>query len=384
MVTREILEIFHDDLWKDKRLMDPQDEIFVKKSENEIEHKTEISVLNYLRKVGISGIPEIKKTEGLDIYMSIFKGIRVFELLVILDELSIKHENAIEVKKKVIERCNERQRRIQIALKEWRECEIRNGQTRIKYPQDKIKKIVEVLAVCKDIPLRKEEFHKEMKQLIDYWETVADIPFRDATTKNMVFCDPNFQRIELEPSESKTEKNIKQVIAKLDDNTFWESTPIADFDFSSCVHDTTIEDDYISLNCHERTFNGNTYIDPKDLIWIGTPDSKRAAISFYVRYYRFGGRKAAYRLLNPVNHMVRFQYDHDDFYFRNLNSIMRNLCPIVDVEFPSLLQITEDLAKRLGTNLAVTDSFYKEYPFENRQPWQGLNTIKINNFNSEI
>ena len=377
MITKEILKIFHNDLWKDKRLMNPQDEVFVKKSENEIEHKTEISVLRYLTEAGIDGIPEIKGTEGLDIHMSIYKGIRVFELLVILDGLSIKNEKAIEVKKKIIDRCNDRQRKIQIALKEWREKEIKNGQIRLKYPQDKIKKIVEVLATCKDIPLRTKDFDKEMAKLIDYWETVADIPFRDATTKNMVFCDPNFQRIELEPNESKTEKNIKQVIANLNDDVFWETTLIADFDFSSCMHDTTVEDDFISLHCHERTFNGNTYIDPKDLIWIGTPNAKRAAISFYVRYYRFVGRKAAYRLLNPVNHLVRFANDNDDFYFKNLNSIMRNLYPSVDEEFPTLLQITEDLAKRLGTKRAVEDSFYNEYPNATRQPWEGLNTIKI-------
>jgi len=377
MVTKEILKIFHDDLWKDKRLMDPRKKVFVKKSENKIEHTTEISVLRFLKDANIDGIPEIKKTKGLEVHMAIFKGIRVFELLVILDELSIKYENAIKVKRKIIDRCNDRQRKIQFALKDWRENEIKNGQTRFKYPQDKIKKIVEVLAICKDIPLRKKEFDKEMAQLIDYWETVADIPFRDATTKNMVFCDPNFQRIELEPNESKIEKNIKQVIDKLTDDDFWETTPIADFDFSSCMHDTTVEDDYISLHCHERTFNGNTYIDPKDLIWIGTPDPKRAAISFYVRYYRFGGRKAAYRLLNPVNHLVRFAYDNDDFYFKNLNSIMRNLWSSVDDEFHVLLQITDDLSKKLGTRRAVTDEFYKAYPDAIRQAWQGLNENRI-------
>lgn len=379
MITKEILKIFHDDLWKDKRLMDPQDKIFVKKSEDETEHKTEISVLRYLTDAKIDGIPEIKKTEGKEIHMSIFNGIRVFELLVILDELSKnkEYEKAIDVKNRIIKRCNLRQREIQIALKDWRENEIIKGQTRVKYPQDKIKKIVEVLTTCKDIPFPQKDFDNEMHQLIKYWETVVNIPFRDATTKNMVFCDPNFQRIELAPNESKTEKNIKHVIDKLDANVFWETTPIGDFDFSSCVHDTTIEDDFISLHCHERTFDGNTYIDPKDLIWIGTPDPKRAAISFYVRYYRFGGRKAAYRLLNPVNHLVRFHHDNDDFYFKNLNSIMRNLYPSVDKEFPILLRITEDLAKRLGTKRAVEDEFYKEYPDATRQPWQGLITIKI-------
>lgn len=377
MTTRDILKIFHDDLWKDKRLMHPQDKIFIKKSENDIEHKTEVSVLRYLSETGIDGIPEIKKDDGRDIHMSIYKGIRVFELLVILDSLSVKYEKATEIKRKIINRCNDRQYKIQLALKEWRKNEIKNGQVRFKYPQEKIKKIVEILTTCKDIPLYRQEFDREMGQLIDYWETVAEIPFRDATTKNMVFCDPNFQRIELEPNETKTEKNIKQVIAKLNDDNFWETTLIADFDFSSCIHDTTVEDDYISLHYHERTFDGNTYIAPNDLIWVGEPNPKRAAISFYVRYYRFGGRKAAYRLLNPVNHLVRFAHDNDDFYFRTLNSIMRTLYPPIEQEFPTLLQLTEVLAKRLGTKRAVEDLFYKEYPDATRQPWEGLNTIKI-------
>ena len=379
MITKEILHIFRNDLWKDKRLMDPQDEFFVKKSENEIEHKAEISVLQYLQDIGIDGIPKIKKTDGLDIHMSIFKGIRVFELLVILDEISLKFRKAIDVKKIIVDRCDERQRRIQFALKKWRESEIENGVTRIMYPQNKIKKIVEVLAVCKNISYDRSGFDREMEQLICYWESVVNIPFRDATTKHMVFCDPNFQRIELDPHESKTERNIKQIINKLDDDLFWEKTPIADFDFSSCMYDTTMEDDYISLHCHERTFDGNTYMVPDDLLWMGAPDFKRAAISFYVRYYRFGGRKAAYRLLNPVNHMVRFENDHDDFYFKNLNSIMRNLWSSVDKEFPVLMKLTDSLSRTLGTNRAITDAFYSEYPNAFRQPWTGLCTVKIDN-----
>lgn len=379
MITKEILNIFRNDLWKDKRLMDPQTTSFVKKSENEIEHEAEISVLRYLQDAGIDGVPQIKKTDGLDIHMSIFKGIRVFELLVILDEISIKRRKAVDVKKLLIDRCDERQRRIQAALGKWRESEIEHGVVRTKYPQDKIKKIVEVLAVCRNIVYDKEEFDREMKQLISYWETVVDIPFRDATTKNMVFCDPNFQRIELDPHESKTERNIKQVIHKLEDNLFWETTPIADFDFSSCMYDTTPEDDYISLHCHERTFDGNTFMTPNELLWMGTPDFKRAAVSFYVRYYRFGGRKAAYRLLNPVNHIVRFENDHDDFYFKNLNSIIRNLWPSADEEFPVLMQLTDSLARTLGTKRAITDAFYGEYPNAPRQPWTGLCTVKIDN-----
>ncbi|MCL2283568.1 MAG: hypothetical protein FWC26_09660 [Fibromonadales bacterium] len=368
-MREEILKIYHDDLWKDKRIINPRRDIFIKYSENALEKDTEVSVIQFLHKSNIEGIPNIIKITDKEIHLSCFKGIRIFELLVQLDELKKKGlTKAQEIKELIISRCIEKQKRIQHALFEWRKTQ----SIREPYPQFKLSSIIKVLAYCTKIRYNVQKTEEELKKLNYYWKTLVSVPFRDATTKNMVFCSDKLSRIEFMPTDDKTQKERDIIESKLDDDYFWNNTLIGDFDFSSCIHDTTLEDDLISIKFHERTFCGNSFVEPSDVIWFGEPNGMRAAISFYIRYYRFGGRKAAYRILNPVNHMVRFRYDTDIFYFFNLNTIMRNLWKDVDSEFPQLLDITEKLSRTLGTNREEIDSFYEIYPNANREPWDGM------------
>jgi len=365
----EILKIFHDDLWKDKRIVD-QRVVFVKRSESTYEKNTEVSVIQHLHEKNIEGIPELIKVTENEIYLYSFKGIRVFELLVQLDELFHKKglSRAHEVKDLIIARCEERQKRIQHALSEWRQ-----GQpVREPYPMFKFNSIVKVLAYCTKIKYDVKRAEEEMEKLYACWANFATVPFRDATTRNMMFCSDKFTRIKFSQTEERAQKVRDVIEAMLNDNNFWECELIGDFDFSTCIHDTTLEDDFISCKFHERTFNGNPFVEPKEVIWFGEPNEIRAALSFYIRYYRFGGRKAAYRFLNPVNHMVRFRYDSDIFYFFQLNTIMRNLWKEVDNEFPLLLEITEKLSKTLGSSIAKTDLFYETYPNAKRDPWDGM------------
>ena len=357
-------------MWKDKRLLDPQQNVFVKYSENNIEHETEVSVIKYLRKQGIEDIPEIIKTEGLRIYMPNFRGIRVFELLVQLDDIYEKNGNrrAREVKQQIINRCDKRQQLIQKALIEWRKIQ----KKREAYPQYKLESIIRVLTDCTQIKYDKNRLLQELNYLNEYWESVVDVPFRDATVKNMVFMHDLFNRIEINPTADKTLITRNKIEEMLGDNQIWNITPIVDFDFSSCIHDTTLEDDFISLHYHERTYRGIGYVEAQNLIWNGIPDAKRAAISFLVRYYRFGGRKAAYRLLNPINHMVRFSNDNDCFYYQHLNPIIRSLWNKADDELPFIMELTDKLGKKIGTCMAYKDAFYEQFPSAFREPWAGM------------
>lgn len=371
-MREETLKIFKDDLWKDKRqcLRSSNNGIFLKQSENALEHETEVSILNFMNASGIQGIPEVKRQNGLNIEMTCFNGIRVFELLVQLELIAQKDRNPLAHlrKKQILDRCAQRQKKIQQVLIEWR----KEQTSRMVYPQFKLESIIKVLSDCAGIIYNEKEVTKELNKLNDYWQSVAEVPFRDATTKNMVFCSNELVRLEIDPSRTKTEKARTIIRTKLDDDSFWIDNEIGDFDFSSVIHDTTFEDDMISLNFHEHTYSGNPNIDAKDLIWHGEPDPRRAAITFYIRYYRFGGRKAAYRIINPINHMVRFHYDHDDFYFRELNLLMRNLWPDVDNEFPILMALTDKFYRQLGTKLSTMDSFYAHYPSAYREPWANM------------
>lgn len=371
-MREETLQIFREDLWKDKRqcLRSSDNGIFLKQSENTLEHEAEVSVLNFMNEFGIRGIPKVKRQSDLNIEMTCFNGIRVFELLVQLELIAQKDKNPMAHLRKtqILKRCEERQKAIQRALIEWRK-----GQAlRVPYPQFKLQSIIKVLSDCADVVYDEREVGKELARLNDYWQSVVAIPFRDATTKNMVFCSDELLRLEIDPSRTKTEKARAIIRTKLNDDSFWFDNEIGDFDFSSVIHDTTLEDDVISLYFHEHTYCGNPNIDPINLIWHGTPDFKRAAITFYIRYYRFGGRKAAYRIINPINHMVRFHYDHDDFYFRELNLLMRNLWPSIDNEYPLLMELTDMFYRKLGTKLSTTDSFYAHYPSAYREPWANM------------
>jgi hypothetical protein len=374
LTREEILKIYHDDLWKDKRIINPRRDIFVKHSENTYEKNTESSVIQFLHERNIEGIPKIIEVTDKEIHLHCFKGIRVFELLVQLDELTNKKGlvKAQDIKRLIIARCIEKQKKIQRTLLEWRKTQ----STREPYPQSKLNSIIKVLAYCTSIKYDVKKVENELEKLNSYWTELVSVPFRDATTKNMVFCSDKLSRIEFKPTDDKIQKERDIIESKLNDNYYWENTLIGDFDFSSCIHDTTLEDDLISIKFHERTFNANPFVEPSDVIWFGEPNGMRAALSFYIRYYRFGGRKAAYRILNPVNYIVRFRYDSDIFYFLQLNIIMRNLWKDVDNEFPQLLEITEKLSRTLGSKIAQTDSFYEAYPDANREPWDGMADVQ--------
>lgn len=145
--------------------------------------------------------------------------------------------------------------------------------------------------------------------------------------------------------------------------TITMNAPIIDIDFSSTIHDTTLEDDIISLRYHERTWDGH-YPNVNELVWNGTPDMKRAAITFLVHYFRFGGRKAAYRLIHPKAHRIRFKYDDDLFYFTRLPVIMKKLWPRCEYKYLNIMNFIETASVYLATVQVTTDLFLE---YENRQ-----------------
>ena len=152
------------------------------------------------------------------------------------------------------------------------------------------------------------------------------------------------------------------LLSSIKDHTYkkWLDAEIVDFDFCSCLHDTTYEDDVISLKYHERTWEGGLPTS-KELIWNGEPDSKRAAISFLIRYFRFGGRKAAYRLIHPTGHRIRFKYDNDVFYFFKLPQVLQHLWPDCENEYPNLMRFIKMSSRYLNIQSNETDAFLSYY-----------------------
>lgn len=362
MNAKQIATLFKDDLWKDQRTLETYSttngKTLVKHYPSSLEKETELSVTKFLRQCGIAGIPPISSsgTNNLVAEMPYFEGIRLFNLFVALDAVRFQtNGRAASVKKQLIVKCESRQREIQNALLLWRETQ----KCRSAYPQSKLLTIVDVLSYGLKLNIYRAEIEEEINRINDYYRRIAIVPFRDATPKNMILCCADLYT---EKFQSDDERN-QYIIECLQDNTYqkWMGAPIVDIDFCSCVHDTTFEDDVISLKYHERTWNG-LMPSSQELLWNGTPDNKRAAISFLVRYFRFGGRKAAYRLLHPVGHRVRFKYDNDCFYFSQLPKFIDSLWPEFRTEYPNLAVFINSVARNLPYQDEVTDLFLEYFP----------------------
>lgn len=357
---KNIVDLFKKDLWKDQRRLEVKngninEGTLIKYYDNLEEKETEISILKFLKKKKIEGIPEIHSHEYLSTIMPYYGGIRLFNLFVELDSLTERYnDNVSKIKRELIMQCEKRQRCIQKAMLEWRE---KQG-AREAYPHAKIKSIVNILASCLGIEIKEAIIEKEIENINEYWNSVVSVPFRDATTKNMILNSPELR---MDNFSSDEERSI-YIYQSIHDGSYnrWLEAPIVDIDFSSCIHDTTFEDDVISLKYHERTWSG-IFPESGELLWHGTPDAKRAAITFLIRYFRFGGRKAAYRLINPQAHRIRFKYDNDLFYFERLPEIMRKLWPQCMEEYPNLISFIETASRYLVTTSVTTDLFLEYY-----------------------
>ena len=346
--------LFKRDLWKDQRVLEVKDDSIIKHYDNVEEMNTEISITNFLNNKGIKGIPIISPYREFSTIMPYYKGIRMFNLFVELDYLTMKYnDNVSKIKKELIRRCENKQCCIQKELIEWNKKQSK----REAYPHAKLKSIVYILANCLGIVIEQTAIEEEIIEINHYWNSVVEVPFRDATTKNIILNSPELYMQNYSSDEERSEYIHKSI----NDGSYckWLNAPIIDIDFSSCVHNTTFEDDVISLKYHERTWNG-IYPEANELLWFGEANRKRAAITFLIRYFRFGGRKAAYRLINSQGHRIRFKYDNDIFYFERLSAIMKKLWPLCVEKYPNLMDFIETASRYLVTAQVTTD-FFLEY-----------------------
>lgn len=386
-IERKLIDIFKNDLCKDQREI----KVFESKSSSSgkvlrkfntsiEEYKNEIKVIDYLINEGLTGIPRIIEHNFNDstpyIDIEYFDGIRVYNLLAYLREFEIAYpslsEKIVQLRNLLKAKCLERQKKIQAALIKWAH---ENSKTAI-YPQDKLYNIVNILSEVmemKNINLQKLQI--ELKQIITDFEKIATVPFRDSTTKNMVIYLPelyleNYMTGKHDALEA-DEKRKKVVLEKLlsDNYSDIENAQIIDFDFSSCEHLTSVFDDPIGYNCHEILWNG---IPNKDkLFWNGYSENlggKEIAISFIIRYLRFGGRKMCYHIFHPDAYKYRFKYDNENFYFNNLKNILLHFWPTAETNIPEFIKFIEEVVK-FDKNKIIDDidEFEITYPDCNRK-----------------
>jgi hypothetical protein len=356
ILPRDILDLFKKDLWKDQRLLETGTidgrMCLHKYFSSKAELKRELDVIEHLSSIlSVARVPEILDSSPEYITYDYIRGIRVFNLFVELDQVDpLLHEQAIQLKRHILARCEDNEKEIQAALIAYphkNECkEYQAG--------DKVSTIMQILAYTTGIIINWESLSTELDTLSEIWKDKSTVPFRDATTKNMVLAVPTLWLGSFDSEEMRRKYLVDTI--RTGGAAKWLDAPIYDFDFSSCVNASTLEDDPISLKFHERTWFGPPR-SAAELVWHGTPDELRAACTFIVRYYRFGGRKAAYRLLHPWGHRIRFRHDNDLFYFSRLPSIVHGLSREATIKFHEILSFTETIARSLTGVRPTVDQF---------------------------
>lgn len=299
-VTRDDVEQFRRELWKDERPLPARGktDVFSKDCFAPAGAEREWIVLSALQAVGSEPLaPTPISLQGSVVEMSAAEGMRLFELLRALKALEIQRRDgrANDVRAVLVARQRQRLARIQAVL-----GAIAPQLRAVPYPlEEKINSLLQLLCRVMAIGMTRD-VSEDLTRLDAYWHRdCCQIPFRDATPKNTIVTDPRLGR----SSRPSTGEADVQCVAQLLDNTttaFWESIPLIDVDFSSVEHLTAFEDDPISLHFHEWTF-GSCPMEPTSLLLLPSQaraNGYRAAAALVVRYLRFGGRKLAYRLVN--------------------------------------------------------------------------------------
>ncbi|MDE6285333.1 MAG: hypothetical protein K2M17_06260, partial [Bacilli bacterium] len=195
----DLIQTFRDDLCKDQReikVMDVSRDYSItgkvmRKFSNSIdEFHNEIDVMAFLREAGMQGIPKILSVGEDDKYkfldIEYYDGIRVYNLLAYLREFAKKDSSLLPqikmLKESIMSRCLQRQIELQTHLKKWAEV---NHKTEV-YPQEKLFIIVRMLCRIMNLNISLDKSTEDLNYIINEFNRLAVIPFRDSTTKNMV------------------------------------------------------------------------------------------------------------------------------------------------------------------------------------------------------
>jgi len=345
IIPKEVFDIFYNELLKDKRELyldnkEPKNATTITKKYLPEDKTIESDVISKLKKAGIA-VPDIVDKKDDSITLKYYKGIRVFNFLVILDSLknneyganSEKTNLLNEIAKNLLSRCEEKQKQIQKELYE----QIKDSDNISPYPKSKLTNMIDLFFMCFNLEANKQVILKEFDWIYEKFEINAIVPFRDASTKNMILeCKdlyPGLFKDDTKQNYTKQKEKIKTLFGDFDSGKLkdiFKKAEIIDIDFSSCVYYTTPYDDVISFRFHERTARYHKLPDnPNDLIWnddisikAGTEKESMVA-TFIMRLLRFGGRKLLYRVIDPTHHSVRFKYDSEHYYFRKILDIIK-------------------------------------------------------------
>ncbi len=384
---KESLKIFRNDLCKDQREIEilsySSNKLIRKYNTSLDEFESEYKVLDYLLRKNIN-VPRIfgkgyriendgNKVPYVDI--EYFDGIRVYNIFAYLREIkqtnNIIEKQVNEIKEKLFIKCKQNQIAIQKELINFSKV---YGEKKV-YSQKKIYELVYMLCEIIKISPHKNLFDFEIPYILNEFNKIANVPFRDSTTKNMLLYYPKLylgNYIEAGQDILFADEKRKKYFVNMIKNGEYEEmleSPIVDFDFSSCKDLTSIYDDPIGFLCHEINWTGIPNVS--ELIWNNKNDiinNVEIAVSFIIRFLRFGGRKLVYHFFHPNAYKYRFRYDNENFYFEKLPEIIMHYWKESKQIIPHFLNFVEAVIIFNKYHIYNDiDIFELEYPNCNRK-----------------
>lgn len=369
LIDAPALAYFRDNLSKEERTRHAPDrsagECFLKTAESPRLAALEVSAMQWIARVqGPDLLPLVAGQEGRRIRMEHVRGIRLFDLLRLLEALGRADPASAGPARaaacRLLARCQARLGRMQQALLSWPEAP---GLPPYAFARQ-VGTLLETLLRVLGLPAPGPEGQAEIAALAEVWDGQdCRIPFRDATPKNILVAIPT-----LDPARQAAEPARLAALRRWLRSGAAGTVRLVDYDFASVLHRTAPEDDGISLLAHRGSlafagpplgapgmggplqgpmadWPGRLPALPRQLGLPFAPDGPRTARALMVRYLRFGGRKLLYRAINPAGFALRFRHDRPEHYFATLPAAMAQLWPAFPDRFPILADRLQRLAR---------------------------------------
>jgi predicted phosphodiesterase len=396
-LEKDAFILFLNKILKDRRELSlSEDKKTISKTYLPEDKTIECDIISKLKDAGIA-VSDIVNEKENGVELKYYKGIRVFNFLVTLKSLkeneyrndSAKINQLDDIAKKLLFRCEENQKKIQEKLYEqFKNSGIshytKDKLTDIVYPENKLIDIIELFFKCFNLEakMNKQTILQEVKEVHKKFKMNAIVPFRDASTKNMILVYEDLYLDKFNRNDLKRNAEVKRLFDNNKLQDIVNSEIIVDIDFSSCINCTTPYDDEISFKFHEITEH---YYCPfyDNLTWNnipvkeGTNEKELIVTTFIVRFLRFGGRKFLYRVIDPIHHAKRFKYDNEIYYFKKLPEIIEYYKV---KEFPE----TINLFKEIENILKEGKKFFPIIPYDDKEIEKIIKEIAKNETYSDV
>ena len=322
-LDRDTVLFFKGEFWKDVRRLevgaDAEGDTLQRYSDGVTSIQDELSWLTSLsRSLSKARIPEVLRATDDYIEFRYIKGLRAFNLLVDLKSIheTTGNAKASELALRLLSVLNSH-------LVEIRECAEKSSMTSdcIPYPyEEKARNTFVLLSSVLCLGPLAEEVLGDIRRLCDLAKAKATAPFRDANPKNVILEIPHLHLERYHSADDRSEMILTMLSNGVLDGLV-EEEHLYHVDFSGFRYLCPPCDDCVCLNHHETTcwLNNGTALCHKGRTHV------TIMATALLRFVRLGGRKVAYRLLNPSGYNVRHAHDNERYYFERMRDWIETL-----------------------------------------------------------